>query len=310
MAVGPLTGQTSSNNRYKQYLAALFIALLINLIILLLFWLLLTYEPSIPHQILPTDDQFTVTFDSPFTQNVPYEVPAALVPGRNFFGSPAEHEMELPQEKNDASGAAGDPSGDVADTKDRPDVCEKPKESQISFMPLQKIIDLTKFALANLRSQQASTPNNKPVASSTKEDQQSLTNFAPGFLDSLDKGGSDSIERDGDRTKRPSIEDTKWISYIERIGWHLQRSARICGLGYQTPYPARVQIRFQIDLMGNTSNLCVVRSAGDHLDHAALALIKGVGSFATIPKHLERTYIDLGLVFQDDGRIGFHIYNR
>ncbi len=50
----------------------------------------------------------------------------------------------------------------------------------------------------------------------------SLADLAQGFIESFKNTGNDWFERDGDPNLRPDAHEFKYLSYSQKIYWHIQ----------------------------------------------------------------------------------------
>ncbi len=109
-----------------------------------------------------------------------------------------------------------------------------------------------------------------------------------GFIENLTHEGNDWLKRDGDDSKRPSLEEMKFFSYEQRINWQLQSSWKLSferNLGNQ-PMEGKVFVAFTIDEKGQASEIILVQSSGiKNLDKIVLQNIKTASPFPPLPKH-------------------------
>lgn len=307
------TSKSWREKEYKNILIAILIALLLNALFL---WLLITL-PTRDAQFSPTqvdqDDTVDMIFDPTPLTNFVQDVPAALIPRGSSFGlsgQPTEAQQQTQELTAAEDAATGDVDGTV--TAEQPEEYQPstitPSITELARPSQAPPADLKKFALNNLRepSQSTNTTAAQPTPATP-----SIASITSGFLASENKGGQDLIERAGDRSKRPSIEETQWISYFERIGWNLQNGCRLSGAGCRIPFPSNTIVSFAIDHLGNVSGVRILRSSGNGAyDQAAITIIKAIGSFAAIPKHLNCNRLELGIEFRPNGYISMGIMGK
>ena len=120
-----------------------------------------------------------------------------------------------------------------------------------------------------------------------------------GFIENLTHEGDDWLKRDGDDSKRPTLEEMKFFSYEQRINWQLQASwkhnfERMFD-GSNQPLEGRVVVAFSIDEQGNVISSELVQSSGyQMLDKIVLQNVKAASPFPPIPKHFNTKVYNVG----------------
>lgn len=122
-----------------------------------------------------------------------------------------------------------------------------------------------------------------------------------GFIENLTQEGDDWLKRDGDDSKRPTLEEMKYFSYEQRINWQLQSSWKH---NFERTFAAqipegRVVVSFSIDELGNVLEPMVVQTSGfKMLDSIVLQNIKAASPFPPIPKHFNTKMYKVGRIIR------------
>ena len=116
-----------------------------------------------------------------------------------------------------------------------------------------------------------------------------------GFVEKLTgEHGTDPIDRDGDPTKQPSLEEIKALAYEAKINWHLQQAWKQ-NFAYR-PWRQQMEgdavIEFVIDQSGQVVQSELLQSTGfAELDQMIMKNIKCACPFPPLPKNVsDSTY--------------------
>jgi TonB family protein len=116
----------------------------------------------------------------------------------------------------------------------------------------------------------------------------SIISMTKGFIENLKGEGSDWLERKGDDSKRPSFEELKYISYEEKVNWHLQSSwkqnfASNPTLGIPE---GKAVVEFLVHADGTVHDLALLQSSGSQqLDQVILKSIEFASPLPPLPQH-------------------------
>ncbi len=109
-----------------------------------------------------------------------------------------------------------------------------------------------------------------------------------GYVEKLiGEEGTDLVDRDGDPTKTPSLEEQRELTYEMKINWCIQATWKqnFCKKAAITPLDGEAIIEFSIDEHGNLTNCSLLQSSGKpHLDATIMKLISQSSPFPPMPK--------------------------
>lgn len=152
------------------------------------------------------------------------------------------------------------------------------------------------------------TPTSSPLPEApapflaSKPKQPSIIDMTRGYLDSIDYGGKDAFNRAGDRSIRPDLEDTQWISFKEKIFREINRSLRILGILRQPGWPGKQTVLLRIDSNGHA--LSIEREPSHSCKpngKQALKVVKTALPFPPIPKHFGLSSLDMKISLSQKG---------
>ncbi len=146
--------------------------------------------------------------------------------------------------------------------------------------------------ITKIRTPGTSQKDKAPIKVSRK----SIVSMTKGFIENLKDKGEDWLKRKGDDNKRPSFEELKYISYEERIQWHLQN---IWKQGMETTIKGTAIIGFKIKENGDVIDIEIVQSSGcAKVDNLIIRNIELASPFPPVPKHFNEKIYQSGRVFK------------
>ncbi|MGE0207146.1 MAG: TonB C-terminal domain-containing protein [Candidatus Babeliales bacterium] len=125
-----------------------------------------------------------------------------------------------------------------------------------------------------------------------------LADLAEGFINTLNRGGKDWLDRDGDPNKRPDLEEMKYLSYTRKVIWYMQNEWRATQsklkIDLLQNYILSVVITFLKD--GSVGNIKVVNASGNQaLDDFLIRGIRKASPYPKLPAHFNSDTFDLPL---------------
>jgi outer membrane biosynthesis protein TonB len=165
----------------------------------------------------------------------------------------------------------------------------KPAQKQAQQKPVQNVVR-KKIA-------QRSLGDDLRSAAPIKK-QLTLADLAEGFINTLNRGGNDWLDRDGDDKKRPDFEDLKYLSYTKKVVWYMQNEWRATqdklGIQLHQEYILSLIITFLKD--GSIGDVRVIHPSGSpQLDEFLIRGIRNAGPYPPIPTHFKSDSFDLPL---------------
>lgn len=317
---------------YREYrLMPYFVIALIFHILYLLIW---AYGTTLKHHLFEMLDipqpQESAQEQSIDDQTQEEQRIAALKSRYSEFGAPVTFQeepeftqeapfasetqtLEEPEEKTDEQ--LDTPAPETASKEDsQPQPGEQPDqhkgtipEAQPEPQPIPK--EIKKVQPRTPRPQQPRKPQLPPRVSSDRLSGPEMKNAAPvkkeltfadianGFLDTIrDEGGFDFVSRDGDESIRPDHEEMKYLSYHQKVAWHIQNSWRryMNLVDDKIPDNANIVFLLVIDKDGFLKDARIEQSTGYHsLDQLLLRTVKDAGPFPPLPEHFKTDKYDL-----------------
>lgn len=156
----------------------------------------------------------------------------------------------------------------------------------------KKVPALTKEQLITqrMRKRRTSDAGQKVAAPTSKKF--TFADLANGFLENLKNGGQDEINQRGNPNRRPTYKDLKYVSYKQKLAWHLQAAfKRAAGADFMVPAPERSKLVCTIAVAKNGALQDVrVRTSTKHLelDTYILQAVRDAFPIPPIPKHWEK----------------------
>jgi len=321
--------EESYRNHSKLAWVLILLALLINFALLFLLFILQTdnnffqfpFKSESEHEEAPI--LFEQMSEPPSQEEEPPPLQltnevAALIPGASNFGVPNEHkEDEMIAHINEFEPDDKEPEPELAAMQEKND---KKAEDEPPSQPLSKpIMQEQKKELAqpqpiapavlektNEQPKQPDAPikqrlQPKPPAEKIPEQPQKIkaplkkeltfNEIAKGFLSSLDQGGSDLVEREGNKNIRPDFEEMRILSYQHKLFWYMQNEWNRTNitLNYPPPPFATTGISMTIDKDGNLKKIEVIHSCGiQQLDDAIIQGIRAASPYPPLPNFLNK----------------------
>ena len=256
-----LVGQTSGRSRNT-------IAVIISLLLHLLFTLLFVQYAFL--------DQGPVTLQTSLTQPQELELPAALKPRASNFGTSVFFDNRPTMQ---------------AQQSDAPQQQEQESE--------QEHIDLREFALQNL----LATKRSELPAQEQEEAMpgpQNIVQATAGFLENLKQKGNDEFERSGDENKFPSLAEVKYLSYVKRVLWSLQKAWKIHFAGKPVP-DGIVSAGLAIDTHGTLVEVTILSPSTTDSINSLLEAHVHAATFPPVPTHFGEEVFRMAITFHYEG---------
>ena len=141
-------------------------------------------------------------------------------------------------------------------------------------------------------------PGDSSRSASPVKKQLTLADLAEGFINTLNRGGQDWLDREGNENIRPDFKELKYQSYIQKVIWYMQNEWRATQGKLNTQvngeYVLSVIITFLKD--GKVGNVHVVQPSGyAHLDEFLVRGIRNAGPYPPLPNHFNTNTFDLPL---------------
>ncbi len=306
----------------KKLIATLALSLLFHCCILLFLTVIERHAP-LKEQFIPFEDipmsEMPASLKpgmSPFAVEMVVDSPAVEEQqphtlGDNDTSTPAETPRDIPEVADaipmqqvaeqtltpkQAADQALFPDTNIVPAEEALDSPEPSKEED-----KEASIDLKTLALQNLlkkqfremlKTQRPAGGMNGGEASNAQQAQPPMPDILAhtrNLLESIKNEGTDSLERKGDDSKRPSFEEMMYISYMEKIFFNLQKAFKIkISNDFYTPHRGTCILYFTITNQGNLANLDLINEAPQQrLTDMTIKHLKYAAPFPPIPKHLK-----------------------
>ncbi len=242
---------------------AVIISLLLHLLLLLLF---------VQYAFL---DNASITLQASLSQPQELEVPAALKPRASNFGTTVFFD-------NSPTASAPQAQKEVQEVaQDAPQV------------------DLREFALQNLLAVKRSEPTPESQEESMPGPQNILQATA-GFLENLKQKGNDEFERSGDETKFPSLAEVKYLGYVKRVLWCLQKAWKVHFAGKPVP-DGLVEAGLTIDTHGKLIEVTILKPSSNQAINMLLERHVHAATFPPVPTHFGEDVFRMAISFHYEG---------
>ena len=296
----------SFEKKYKKELLLLFLSLLAHLILIVVFFTFGFHKKffkvvvpqkiskdksELPASLKPRKSKFGsyVFFDDTPHEKIPKTMPEEL-PGKDVVSVAGIEEAKITEVASDIK-----PEQEVKKIAKPSSFTEKHEsllEKRIREMEENqtKIGELSRKGVEFAKDETTDLlKSEKEKTVQAKSKKRNILAMTKGYLESLKDEGNDALERKGDDKRRPSFEELKYISYIERIGWALQSSfkrnfsdVRIS----ENDSVGDTVVYFTIDENGNLVNSELVQSSGLKVwDNMILKNFKFASPFPPVPRH-------------------------
>lgn len=327
------------DKRTKRFYKYLICSLLAHIIICLVLFIL-EHDQKSSSKLVPLFEkaQKTHSESAIFFQDAPQELPASLKPRKSHFGvpdgisaaqMPLSFEQEAPIQQQDAleQVVQGQGQEEQQQAQMQQQQVEQPEQKQsnviskvaeIGSEQQQELTEISKQIQAieqqekrfneiasykphdenvSLLKKQSAPAQQKTAATGKKN----IIAMTKGFIENFTNEGNDWMKRDGDDSKRPSMEEMKFFSYEQRISWqmqaswkqHFERSLQVPGL------EGRAVIAFILDAQGNVVESSLLESSGYKvLDNVILQNVKLASPFPPVPKHFNMPVYRVGRIIR------------
>lgn len=280
----------------------LLVAFCVNLIFLIvLFLITIDYNQWKISDIMPSAPVIFEEMhepDQPSTQEFP-EV-AALKPGASQHGMPEEFKDEDYFEAL----LAPQPTSAESDKQAQPEKAEEKPPINTLEQATQFVQTATEVPAHTIKQIEASFYKQKkqdhsPIESNesykkTKgpiQKQLQFNDLARGFLNSLDEGGNDLMERKGNENIRPDFEEMRYLSYMHKIIWYMQNEWKRnqALMNAQVPPLIITGVSITINKDGILEQSAIIQSCGNNqIDEAILQGIRSASPYPPLPAHFKK----------------------
>lgn len=124
-----------------------------------------------------------------------------------------------------------------------------------------------------------------------------FADLAKGFIENFTHEGNDWLKRDGNENIRPSQKELKYLSYYQKLAWHLQNVCRFSTFDYNPqrhPSPLEIELALTINKEGKLTSVNITRGSGsDDFNFFALNIFKMPYEYPPIPQHLPEESITI-----------------
>ncbi len=166
------------------------------------------------------------------------------------------------------------------------------QQAQMTRAKLEQQISIPK--MQKMKTVGVAQKNKSPI-----KRRKSIIAMTKGFVENLKDKGQDWLERKGDKNKRPSFEELKYISYEEKINWQLQScwKQNFAHDPTQKVPEGKAVVDFQINENGSLQNINLLHSSGNQqLDNLILKSIQLAAPFPPLPKHFGKKIYKTGRI--------------
>ncbi len=322
--------------REKYIMLLLSIALHILFILALLFF-------TIQHTNLLDKIPFLKELKEESPLPIPQTNLAALKPGGANFGAPLVFQEEPEFEPTEQSPITNDvvtqEEDDEQDEQEAEEIPQTPPEQsveQAEQLPIEESIqtipmqpekpeqpephpeekpeppkELTSPAVRRVKRQQLQrespdNPGQGEKAAAPVKPRLTLADLAKGFIESINKGGQDYLERDGDPNIRPDFKDLKYLSYIQKAVWYMQNEWKLAQskLELRTSQELILSIIITILKDGSVSGVRIAKPSGSNeLDSFLIRGIEKASPLPPVPNHFgtDNFELPLSIIHRQEG---------
>lgn len=214
----------------------------------------------------------------------------------------AEPQPELQEKKEEQSEKQKTTVTDAVEQNKEINIENKTEEKPKSPAPVKQVTQAQQVkppAKKVIRKKVAQKkPGNSLRSASPIKKQLTLADLAEGFINTLNKGGQDWLDRDGDDSIRPDFQELKYLSYTRKVVWYMQNEWRATqdklNIQLMHEYILSLIITFLKD--GSVGNIRVVQESGcPLLDEFLIRGIRNAGPYPPLPQHFNSDSFDLPL---------------
>ncbi len=270
-------------------------------------------DPSgLPASLKPRKSNFgtTVYFNEPVSREIPHahpeEEPGIIEKGEPELLSEAVEQVVTPEIKVFQEKTIAQENKEIAVHTEKKSEIEPVKESvemgknnipEIAFQAEPKALVIEHEEIDEEISILKKKEPTQEVAQSSKQlpstrllgkRKGNIMALTKGFIENFTDEGNDWLKRDGDDSKRPSLEELKYLSYEQHVSWQLQSSWKRnfeFGTGSRC-LEGTACVAFALNEQGNLLESQIIQSSGDkQLDSMILQNIKNAAPFPPLPKH-------------------------
>jgi periplasmic protein TonB len=157
-----------------------------------------------------------------------------------------------------------------------------------------------------MQRQSMDQPGDGQKAAAPVKPRVTLADLAKGFIESINKGGRDAIERNGDPNIRPDFKDLKYLSYIQKAIWYMQNEWKLAQgkLQLRTMQELILSIIITIAKDGTVNGIRIVNPSGSNeLDSFLVKGIEKASPLPPVPNHFntENFEMPLSIIHHQEG---------
>ena len=133
-----------------------------------------------------------------------------------------------------------------------------------------------------------------------------LADLAKGFIESINKGGQDFLERDGDPNIRPDFKDLKYLSYIQKAVWYMQNEWKLAQSKLELRTSQELILSSIITILkdGSVSGVRIAKPSGSNeLDSFLIRGIEKASPLPPVPNHFgtDNFELPLSIIHRQEG---------
>ncbi len=292
--------EIDQKNRYLWLF--LLIALCVNLLFLVILFLITTdYRPW---HTLTDSASAPVVFEEmpkppPPPPPDPHEV-AALKPGASQLGIPEDFKEEdyfeaaIPPDPQDAP--SEEPMQQAPPPQETPIMNTSVQAEQSIQKPITDPITIKQVEASFSKQAKQEQPPTQQSDSPKKtkgpiQKELQFNDLARGFLNSLNEGGNDLMERKGNENIRPDFEEMRYLSYMHKIIWYMQNEWRRNQtlMNSQVPPLVITGVSVTINKDGVVQQASIIQSCGNNqIDEAIIQGIRAASPYPPLPAHFKK----------------------
>lgn len=214
---------------------------------------------------------------------------------------PTQQVEQLPVEESTHTVAIPPEKQPEQPMKPEPKPEEKPQPPQELSSPAEK-----RAKRQQLQRESPDNPGQGEKAAAPVKPRVTLADLAKGFIESINKGGQDFLERDGDPNIRPDFKDLKYLSYIQKAVWYMQNEWKLAQskLELRTSQELILSIIITILKDGSVSGIRIAKPSGSNeLDSFLIRGIEKASPLPPVPNHFgtDNFELPLSIIHRQEG---------
>jgi outer membrane biosynthesis protein TonB len=145
-------------------------------------------------------------------------------------------------------------------------------------------------------------PDRKTQSAGPIKRKLTFADLAQGFIESIKNEGEDWIEREGDPNKRPDIKDLKYISYVQKLIWHMQNEWKAEQSKLKLIINHNLILTLIVTILkdGTLGGIQIVQPSGSNeLDSFLIKGIEKAAPYPSVPNHFNTDSFDFPLAIHN-----------